>query len=115
VGDATALADRKKLYLEWREACHLADGSGRIGTSLIAAQHTYPGTATDVGLFEAVAMRPFNDKMTQDQILRVTATSGVLERTGPDGTTRGAVPGGGAWEAPAWPFPHPPKGRRSGQ
>ena len=70
VGDATALADGKKLYLEWCEASHLADGSGRIGASLIAAQHIYPRTATDVGLFEAVAMRPFNDKMTQDQILR---------------------------------------------
>jgi cytochrome c-L len=79
VGDATVLADGKRLYALWCEACHLADGSGRIGASLTGPQHIYPRTATDVGLFEAVfggalgAMRPFNDKMSQDEILRVTA------------------------------------------
>jgi cytochrome c-L len=88
VSDATALADGKRLYTEWCEACHLADGSGRIGASLVAPQHIYPRTATDVGLFEAVfggalgAMRPFNDKMTQDQILRVTAYVRSLQTGG---------------------------------
>jgi cytochrome c-L len=89
VGDATALADGKRLYTLWCEACHMADGSGRIGAGLLGPQHIYPRTATDVGLFEAAfggalgAMRPFNDKMSQDEILRVTAYVRSLRKDGP--------------------------------
>jgi cytochrome c-L len=78
-GDAAALADGKRLYETWCQSCHLPDGTGRIGPSLVGPQHIYPRTATDVGLFEAVfggalgAMQPFRDRMTQDEILRLVA------------------------------------------
>jgi cytochrome c-L len=79
VGDAAALADGKRLYETWCQSCHLPDGSGRIGPSLIGAQRIYERTATDVGLFEAVlggalgAMQSFRDRLTQDEILRLNA------------------------------------------
>src|SRR5262245_40904565 len=37
VGDAAALADGKRLYETWCQSCHLPDGSGRIGPSLIGS------------------------------------------------------------------------------
>jgi cytochrome c-L len=79
VGDAGALADGRRLYETWCQSCHLPDGSGRIGPSLIDPQRTYERTATDVGLFETVyggalgAMQPFRDRMTLDEILRLVA------------------------------------------
>jgi cytochrome c-L len=79
VGDAAAVADGKRLYEAWCQSCHMPDGSGRIGPSLIGSQHIYERAATDVGLFEAVfggalgAMQSFRDRMTQDEILRLNA------------------------------------------
>jgi cytochrome c-L len=79
VGDAAAVADGKRLYEAWCQSCHMPDGSGRIGPSLIGSQHIYERAATDVGLFEAVfggalgAMQSFRDSMTQDEILRLNA------------------------------------------
>lgn len=79
VGDAAALADGKRLYETWCQSCHMPDGSGRIGPSLIGSQHLHARSATDVGLFEAVlggslgAMQSFGDRLTQDEILRVVA------------------------------------------
>jgi cytochrome c-L len=66
----------------------MPDGSGRIGPSLIGPQHIHERAATDVGLFEAVlggslgAMQSFRDRMTQDEILRVTAYVQSLRRSG---------------------------------
>jgi cytochrome c-L len=88
VGDAAALADGKQLYETWCQSCHMPDGSGRIGPSLIGPHHIYERTATDVGLFEAVlggalgAMQPFRDRMTQDEILRLNAYVRSLRRDG---------------------------------
>jgi cytochrome c-L len=79
VGDAAAVADGKRLYEAWCQSCHMPDGSGRIGPSLVGSQHIYERAATDVGLFEAVfggalgAMQSFRDRMTQDEILRLNA------------------------------------------
>jgi cytochrome c-L len=79
VGDAAAVADGKRLYETWCQSCHMPDGSGRIGPSLIGSQHIYERAATDVGLFEAVfggalgAMQSFRDRLTQDEILRLNA------------------------------------------
>ena len=79
VGDAAAVADGKRLYEAWCQSCHMPDGSGRIGPSLIGSQHIYERAATDVGLFEAVfggalgAMQSFRDRLTQDEILRLNA------------------------------------------
>jgi cytochrome c-L len=88
VGDASALADGKRLYETWCQSCHLPDGSGWIGASLIGPQRIYERTATDIGLFEAVfggalgAMQSFRDRLTQDEILRLNAYVRSLRRDG---------------------------------
>lgn len=88
VGDAAALADGKRLYETWCQSCHMPDGSGRIGPSLIGPQRIHERTATDVGLFEAVfggslgAMQSFRDRLTQDEILRLNAFVRSLRRNG---------------------------------
>jgi len=88
VGDAAALTDGKRLYETWCQSCHLPDGSGRIGASLIGPQRIYERTAPDVGLFEAVfggalgAMQSFRDRLTQDEILRLNAYVRSLRRDG---------------------------------
>lgn len=88
VGDPAALADGKRLYETWCQSCHMPDGSGRIGPSLIGPQHIHERAATDVGLFEAVfggalgAMQSFRDRMTQDEMLRVSGYVRSLRRDG---------------------------------
>jgi cytochrome c-L len=78
-GDPTAVAEGKDLYDTYCQACHLPDGSGRIGPSLIGDTHHYPRFTTDKGIFEIVyggatgAMQPFGKRLTQDQILHVIA------------------------------------------
>jgi cytochrome c-L len=78
-GDAQALAEGKELYDTFCQACHLPDGSGRIGPSLIGDTHHYPRFTTDKGIFEIVygggagAMQPFGKRLTQDQILHIIA------------------------------------------
>ncbi|MGB7097578.1 MAG: c-type cytochrome [Xanthobacteraceae bacterium] len=78
-GDAQALADGKSIYEMTCQACHMPDGSGRIGPSLIGDAHHYPRFTTDKGIFEIIygggtgAMQPFGKRLTQDKILRVMA------------------------------------------
>jgi cytochrome c-L len=78
-GDAQALTEGKELYDTYCQACHLPDGSGRIGPSLIGDAHHYPRFTTDKGIFEIVygggagAMQPFGKRLTQDQILHIIA------------------------------------------
>lgn len=78
-GKADATAQGKKLYSDFCESCHLPDGSGRMGPSLIEDYHVHDEINTDVGLFEVVfggaagAMQPFSKRMTQDEILKVMA------------------------------------------
>jgi cytochrome c-L len=78
-GDAQALADGKDTYMTYCQACHMPDGSGRIGPSLIGDTHHYPRFTTDKGMFEIIyggatgAMQPFGNRLTQDQILRTMA------------------------------------------
>jgi cytochrome c-L len=85
-GDAEALAKGKDLYLTYCQACHLPDGSGRIGPSLIGDTHHYPRFTTDKGLFEIIyggatgAMQPFGKRLTQDQILHVMAYVRTLKK-----------------------------------
>jgi cytochrome c-L len=79
VGDPAAIAEGKQHYETWCQSCHLPDGSGRIGPSLVDDQYGYPRTRTDVGMFEIIfgggagAMQPFKDRLTQDQILKLIA------------------------------------------
>ena len=78
-GKDDALADGKKLYGTYCQVCHLPDGSGRMGASLVGEKHVYERITNDVGLFEVIfggasgAMQPFGKRMTQDQILKVMA------------------------------------------
>jgi cytochrome c-L len=75
-GDADAVAEGKRLYATFCQMCHLPDGSGRMGPSLIDGQRVHERIANDVGLFEVIyggaagAMQPFSKRMTQDQILK---------------------------------------------
>jgi len=77
--DKGALGEGKEIYTAICQACHMPDGSGRIGPSLIDQQHLYPQVTTDVGLFDVVfggasgAMQPFSKRLSQDQILKVIA------------------------------------------
>jgi cytochrome c-L len=76
-GDKTAAAAGRVLYDQWCAGCHLADGSGRIGSNIVDAQVTYPRVATDTGMFEVIyggasgAMQAFGNRLTQDEILRL--------------------------------------------
>ena len=85
-GDADALAEGKKLYEMNCQACHMPDGSGRIGPSLIGDDHHYPRFTTDKGMFEIIyggatgAMQPFGKRLTQDQILRIEAYVRTLKK-----------------------------------
>jgi cytochrome c-L len=78
-GGADAIAQGKKLYSDFCESCHLPDGSGRMGPTLIEDYHVHDEIKTDVGLFEVIfggaagAMQPFSKRMTQDEILKVMA------------------------------------------
>ena len=77
--DSEALGEGKDLYSSICQSCHMPDGSGRIGPSLIDGRHQYPRITTDVGLFEVVfggasgAMQSFAKRLSQDQILKVIA------------------------------------------
>ena len=78
-GDEEAAADGRRLYQRWCQACHLPDGTGRIGPSLVDDQWTYERGGTDVGKFEIIyaggagAMQAFGQRLSQDEILRVMA------------------------------------------
>ena len=78
-GNADATAKGKELYEQYCAACHLKDGSGRIGPNLTDDEWRYPQVATDKGLFEIVyaggagAMQAFGRRITQDQILQIMA------------------------------------------
>lgn len=79
VGDGPAVAQGKVLYQTWCQSCHLPDGTGRIGPSLVDEDYFYDRSATDVGLFELIyagaagAMQSFKTRMTQDEMLKVIA------------------------------------------
>src|SRR5829696_9779683 len=80
LGDEQALAEGKKLYRVECQACHLPDGAGRIGPTLIADVWKYERAATDVGMFEILyggasgAMQSFARRgMKQDQMLKLIA------------------------------------------
>ena len=78
-GKPEAIAEGKQLYGQFCQACHMPDGSGGMGASLIGDKHIYPRITTDKGWFEVVfggasgAMQPFGLRMSQDQILKVMA------------------------------------------
>jgi cytochrome c-L len=84
-GDPQAIAEGQKLHQRWCQACHLPDGSGRIGPSLNDDQWKYPRTETDQGKFEIIyaggagAMQAFGKRMDQDDILKLIAFVDTLQ------------------------------------
>jgi cytochrome c-L len=87
-GQEQALADGRKLYQTNCQACHLPDGSGRMGPSLISDKWIRERAATDVGMFEIIyggasgAMQSFARRgMTQDEMLRVIAYVRSLKKS----------------------------------
>lgn len=84
--DPEAIAAGRALYAQWCQACHLPDGTGRIGPSLVDERSNHPRTNTDLGMFEIIwaggtgAMQSFADRLTQDQILQVIAHINELKR-----------------------------------
>jgi len=86
VGQANALARGKELFNEICQACHMPDGSGRIGPSLIDDKYINPRANTDVGMFEILlggafgAMRSVYDRMSQDEMLMVLAYVRTLKK-----------------------------------
>jgi cytochrome c-L len=78
-GDEQAIAEGQKLYARWCQACHLPDGTGRIGPSLVDDRSNYERTNTDVGMFEIIyaggagAMQAFGQRLSQDEILQLIA------------------------------------------
>jgi cytochrome c-L len=78
-GEAEAIAEGRQHYNRWCQACHMPDGSGRMGPSLIDDTFRHERAATDKGFFEIVyggaagAMQTFGDRLTQDDILRMMA------------------------------------------
>lgn len=78
--EAKAVAEGKALYEQWCQVCHNADGTGKMGPSLVGKSFTYPQTATDAGMFAIVyggasgAMQAFAPReITQDEMLRIIA------------------------------------------
>ena len=85
--DAAALAEGKELYERHCQSCHLPDGSGRLGPSLITDDWKYKRVATDVGMFEVIyagaagAMQSFFRRgVTQDETLKMIAYVRALKK-----------------------------------
>jgi len=78
-GDADAIAAGKPLYDRHCQACHMPDGRGRMGPSLIDDTYQYPRSATDKGFFEVIyggaagAMQGFARRVDQDDLLKIMA------------------------------------------
>lgn len=74
-----AIATGSDLYQQWCQSCHLKDGSGRIGPSIVDNTYNYSRGDTDVGLFEIIfgggtgAMQSFSNRMSPDEILKLMA------------------------------------------
>lgn len=78
-GNTEAIAKGKESYAQYCQPCHLPDGSGRLGPSLIDNQWSHPDMAGDKGMFEIIyaggagAMQAFGDRISQDDILKTMA------------------------------------------
>lgn len=78
-GDADAVMEGKKIFNKRCAACHLKDGTGRIGPNLVDDIWTRPRTDTDKGMFEVIyaggagAMQAMGRRIDQDEILKVMA------------------------------------------
>ncbi len=78
-GDPAQIEAGLKIYRKLCQACHLKDGTGRIGPNLTDDEWKRARTHTEVGRFEIIygggpgAMQPFGRRIDQDEILQVMA------------------------------------------
>jgi len=79
-GYAAMIDAGKKLYAANCSACHLPDGTGRIGPNIIDDATVRERTNTDIGMFEIIygggsgAMQSFHRRgMAQDDMLKIMA------------------------------------------
>jgi cytochrome c-L len=76
---AAAIGKGKRLYETWCQGCHMPNGAGRIGPSLIGTDFLYERVSSDVGMFEVIyggaggAMQSFSTRIAQDDMLMIIA------------------------------------------
>jgi cytochrome c-L len=85
-GDGAAVEDGRKIYQQQCQICHLPDGSGRLGPSIVDDPVINPRAGTDVGDFEILyggargAMQSFARRgMSLDDMLKVIAYTRSLK------------------------------------
>jgi cytochrome c-L len=86
-GNAEAIADGKALYESNCIVCHGADGTGKMGPTLVGKDVVYKQVLTDPGMFSIIyggasgAMQSFHRRgMKQDEMLKIIAYVRTLDK-----------------------------------